>query len=190
MILGLTGPMASGKSTVLSALEKLGYIHHITLSDMIRDECKRRGIPETRENLMNAGQSMRREHGAGILAERVLGVIQKRGYDKWVIDGIRNPAEVEVLRRLPDFFLIANTAPEKLIIKRILSRARPDDALDVNAIKRKLRRELGEGEPPEGQQVKKCIEMADYVFENTMEMAKVEGEFGKLYDKIAKERSS
>src|SRR3989338_7146145 len=111
MLLGLTGPMASGKSTVVAALVKHGY-KVTTLSEAVRVECRRQGVAEERENLMACGQALRNEHGAGILAMRALERVKKEGGDNWVIDGIRNPAEVEELRKEPGFVLIANTAPE------------------------------------------------------------------------------
>ena len=183
MIIGITGPMGSGKSTVMEPLKKIGY-QIITLSDMIREECDRRGVPQERENMMDIGQSLRQEFGAGILAERALQKIEKNEIEKGIVDGIRNPAEVEALRYYPNFILIANTAPEDVIIERILSRKRTDDTLDAEVIRKKLRREMGEGEPLDGQQVGKCMEMADYIFENIMGYDKVESEFMKFYDKI------
>lgn len=185
MIIGLTGPMASGKSTVVDALKKDGF-KHTTLSDLVREETERRGLPAERTTFQNVGQSLREKFGAGILGKKALEKILNEGGDKWIVDGIRNPAEVTELRKHPDFVLIANTTPEDLIVKRILSRKREDDTLDENAIRAKLRREMGEGEPPEGQQVKKCIDLADYVFENTMPMEQVETEFMKLYHSIRK----
>jgi len=185
MIIGLTGPMASGKSTVVDALKNRGF-RHTTLSDIVREECRNQGLEEVRDNLMKVGQGLREEFGAGVLALRALHKIEKEGdAGNWIVDGIRNPAEVLELRKHPDFVLVANTAPEDLIVSRILSRKRSDDTLDETAIRAKLRREMGEGEPPEGQQVQKCIDMADFTFENTMPMDEVEAKFMKLYDKIA-----
>lgn len=177
--------MASGKSTVLDVLKKLGY-KHVTLSDIVREEARNLGLEEKRENLMDVGQKLRGEFGAGVLSVRALEKIKSIGGDMWIVDGIRNPAEVDELRKDPDFVLIANTAPEELIIERIRSRKRADDSFDEQSIRRKLRREMGEGEPEEGQQVGKCIKMADYVFENIMPFKKVEEEFMKLYNQITK----
>jgi dephospho-CoA kinase len=175
--------MASGKSTVVEALKNQEF-KHTTLSDQVREEAKKRGLAIEREQLMEVGQDLREQFGAGVLAARALKKIKAEGGGKWIVDGIRNPAEVLELRKDPDFILIANIAPESLIISRILSRKRADDTLDENTIRHKLRREMGEGEPPEGQQVQKCIDMADYVFENVMKMNEVEEEFMKLYNKI------
>lgn len=190
MIIGLTGPMASGKSTVVDALKSQGF-KHFTLSDIVRVECAEQGKEITRDNLMTTGQSLREEFGAGVLGARALEKIRKEGEnDNWIVDGIRNPAEVEALKSHPNFILIANTAPEELIISRILSRKRSDDTLDEEVIRKKLRREMGEGEPPEGQQVQKCIDMADYVFENTMPIDQVEADFMKLYNQINDEQKT
>ena len=184
MIIGLTGPMASGKSTVVDALKNQGF-KHFTLSDIVREECASKGLEVVRDNLMSTGQSLREEFGAGVLGKRALKKILKESKDNnWIVDGIRNPAEAVELKNHPNFVLIANTAPENLIISRILSRKRSDDTLNETAIRSTLRREMGESEPPEGQQVQKCIDMADYVFENTMPIEQVEMEFMKLYNNI------
>ncbi len=183
MIIGLTGPMASGKTTVVDALKKQGF-KLVTLSDIVREECENLDVEEKRENLMNVGQMLRRKNGPGFLGERALRKIEASQGDKWVVDGIRNPTEVEELRKHPDFILIANTAPEDMIIERIRSRKRSDDTFDEPSIRRKLKREWGEGEPENGQQVGKCVEMADHVFENTMPFENVEEEFLKLYNQI------
>ncbi|MBN2087178.1 dephospho-CoA kinase [Candidatus Peregrinibacteria bacterium] len=183
MIIGLTGPMASGKTTVVNALKKNGF-KHITLSAIIREEAKNQNIEEKRENLMAIGQKLREEFGAGVLAKKSLEKIISEGGDKWLVDGIRNPAEVLELRNNPNFILIANTAPEDLIVERIFGRKRDDDTLDKETIRKQLKREMGEGEPEDGQQVAKCIDMADYIFENTMPVEEVESEFMKLYNQI------
>ncbi len=175
--------MGSGKTTIVDALKKQGF-EHVTLSDSVREEAKKRGLPSERTTLQNIGQSLREQFGAGVLGKKALEKIQSKNGGKWIVDGIRNPAEIDELRSHPDFILIANTVPEDVIIKRILSRKRSIDTLNEIAIRTKLRREMGEGEPPEGQQVKKCIEMADYTFENIMPFEEVETEFLKLYDKI------
>ncbi len=175
--------MASGKSTVVDALKKLGY-RHITLSQFVREEAEKLGVEQEREKLMAVGQKLREEGGAGVLGQRALRKVKEEGGEKWVVDGIRNPAEVLALRELPDFILIANTAPEDKIIERIFSRQRSDDTLNEGEIRRKLRREMGEGEPPEGQQVGKCIEMADYEFENVMEFDDVGPAFVKFFEEI------
>ena len=119
MLIGLTGPMGSGKTTVLEVLKKLDY-QYVTLSDMIREEADRRGIRQERENMMNIGQNLREEFGAGVLAERALQKAKKSGGGNWVIDGIRNPAEVEILKKNPDFEQLTLDIPDGRGVRLLL----------------------------------------------------------------------
>lgn len=97
MIIGLTGSMGCGKGEIVNILQKKGF-EYITLSSMVREEARLRGIPEEREKLMEVGNSMRAEGGVGILAKKALQKIVSSAQDKWVVDGIRNPAEIDELK--------------------------------------------------------------------------------------------
>ena len=136
MIIGLTGLMGSGKSTLVNVLKKQNY-KLITLSDMVREECRKQKKEEKRENLMEIGYFLRSKFGIGILGKRALNKINEQNYKNCIVDGIRNPAEVLELRKHPDFILIANTAPEDMIIERILTRKRKDDTLNKESILKK-----------------------------------------------------
>lgn len=71
----------------------------VTLSDLLRDEASRRGIPPTRGHLQDLGNSLRREFGASVLVDRVLSHYTEPHGLKLVIDGVRNPAEVLAIRK-------------------------------------------------------------------------------------------
>lgn len=103
-------------------LETQGFEVH-SLSDVIRAEALRRGLPPDREHLIRLGNEMRRDGGPGVLAEGLLPMLGARS----VIDSIRNPAEVGVLRGLPFFVLVGVRAPTRLRFERSLARARPGD---------------------------------------------------------------
>lgn len=187
IILGLTGSMGSGKSTIVNILkEKYGY-KHITLSDAIRDECKKRGLKEDRITLMDVAEELRNNFGTQILAERALEKINK-SHEYWIIDGIRNPGEIKILRKNPNFILIGNHANKDLIIKRIKSRQRDGDSFDEEGIRQKLKKEWGENEPEDGQQVGKCMKMVDYTFENNMPIEELEDKFIKFYENIINQK--
>jgi dephospho-CoA kinase len=101
MIVGLSGRNGAGKGEVLAYLESRSFYAH-SLSDVIREELASQGVDETRERMIEAGNAIRREHGPGglavLLSKRLL---PDRNY---VIDSIRHPAEVEVLRSRPGRF--------------------------------------------------------------------------------------
>lgn len=97
MIVGLTGKFAAGKGTVADHLVRLGYRYH-SLSDVIREDLKARGVAESREALTEAGNRLRREDGPAALAVHILERLKDGG--RHIVDSIRNPAEVEVLKQL------------------------------------------------------------------------------------------
>jgi dephospho-CoA kinase len=190
MIIGLTGSMGCGKGEIVKILEKEGFLY-ITLSMMVREEARKRGIEEEREKLMEVGNSMRREEGAGVLARRAVAKILASGHDKWVVDGIRNPAEIDEIKKVTpvegkDFrsFIIGVETEKELLISRILSRARESDAKTRDEIVRKIDRELGVGEPQDGQQVAKCLQKVDVMIENNGTLEELSSGFLKWYNGV------
>jgi len=158
--------MGSGKGEIAKTLMERGF-HYISLSDMVREEATQRGLEHTRENLQNVGNDLRNKGGAGALGKRVCEAIAQQATTNWVIDGIRNPGEVAQLRALPPFRMVGVSADRELIIRRVMERQR-EGAMQLSRenIIEKLEREMGKGEPPEGQQVKKCLENVDYFILN------------------------
>ena len=101
MIIGLTGTKASGKSYVARYLETKGY-KYLSLSEVVREEARKLYPEPSAHDLINTGNELRKKHGPGILSKKVLERMKEGDY---VIDGIRNPAEVEYLRKnLKDLF--------------------------------------------------------------------------------------
>ncbi len=124
VIVGLTGKFAAGKGTVAELLAQRGFSYH-SLSDVIREELKAREIAESRENLTEVGNSLRREHGPAALAIMIRDRLLDGG--DHIVDSIRNPAEVEVLKLLPGFFLVGVDARRELRFERLLKRDRQGD---------------------------------------------------------------
>jgi len=124
MLIGLTGRNASGKGEVASYLQKKSFYYY-SLSDVIRDEIRARGLEPTRELLITVGNELRQRHGANILAERILAKIEDDKH--YVIDSIRNPSEVDAFRAAKHFKLIRIEAPPEIRFQRILKRRRESD---------------------------------------------------------------
>ncbi len=96
IIIGLTGRNAGGKTTAGEALVTKGF-YYLSLSDVIRQEAKKRGLPEARENLIALGNELREHYGPSALADLTIARMQP---DKnYVVDSIRHPAEAIALRR-------------------------------------------------------------------------------------------
>ena len=133
-----------------------------------------RGLPVDRDVLRSMGHELRLKHGSGILSQRVLDRI---AYDLrqgvrpavTVVDAIRNPAEVTLLRDSlgDEFLLVAIEAPVEVIIERIRARARGGDVFDDEDLARQvLAAEMGLNEPEHGHNIAECIAMADVHLDN------------------------
>ena len=140
-------------------LGELGFRKH-SLSDIVREEAVARGLSDVREDLIAVGTSLRREHGAGVLASRILPRLGGRD----VVDSIRNPAEVEVLRGRSDFVLVGVAASHEVRFERSLRRARHGDPATPAEFRR--REEQENASDPSGQQLDATFRLADHVLEN------------------------
>lgn len=173
LVLGITGPNAAGKGEVASHLVRKGFRVH-SLSDVVREAAAERNLPPVRENLIRLGNELRAENGAGVLASRLLTRIGGRD----VVDSIRNPAEVAVLRSVPGFVLVGVTASAEVRFRRSLARARPGDPATLEEF---LSRERQENRnDPAGQQLAATFALADRVLDNEGNLESLQGEVDRL----------
>ncbi|MSQ83873.1 MAG: hypothetical protein EXR77_13475 [Myxococcales bacterium] len=162
MIIGLTGRNAAGKGTVAQWLVDRGF-YFTSLSDAIRGWLAAQGQEPTRDNLTAAGRHLRQTGGAGVLAERTLPVLPA---DRdCVVDSIRNPAEVQVLRRRSDFVLLEVTADRQVRYQRLRNRARAGDAQSFEEFVRQEEAELTSTSSA-GQQLQATAALADLQVSN------------------------
>lgn len=170
MIVGLTGKFAAGKGTVAEVLKARGFAYH-SLSDVIREELKTRGLPESRENLLETGNALRRADGPAALAMRILPRLgDGRSH---IVDSIRNPAEVEVLRAAPGFFLLGVDADQRVRFERLLARARTGDPTSFEQFAALEERETHSTDPTT-QQLHATWGLADRVISNDSTVAELE----------------
>jgi dCMP deaminase len=168
MILGISGPNGAGKGVVVDYLRERSF-YPLSLSDVIRGELARAGLEETRERMIETGHALRAAGGPGVLAERlVAGLLPDRNY---VIDSIRHPAEVEVLRRAsPGFRLLWIDAPLDVRFHRLRARGRGGDPGTLDELRRLEGRELGSADPA-AQQLLAVRELADFPIDNDGSLA-------------------
>ncbi len=173
MIIGLTGENCAGKGTVAEYLRKKGF-YYLSLSDVIREELAAEGAEITRESLIKRGNELRKKFGNGILSKKTM--LKVEGDKNYAIDSIRNPGEVEELRKRKDFVLINVFAPHEVRFERMRTRDREGDPKTYDAF---LHIEEMEAKSADGsrQQLEKTIALADKKIVN-------DADFRALYERV------
>jgi dephospho-CoA kinase len=164
VIIGLTSFIGAGKTTVGDYLVKKGFVFY-SLSDVIREEIRSRGLEITRDRLTEVGNELRKKFGSSVLADRIIEKISKEPSENYVIDSIRNPAEIEALKKRKDFKLLFVDAPIETRFKRIVERQREKDPQTFDDFKKTEEREM-QSKDSSSQQLLKCKQMADIVIVN------------------------
>lgn len=168
-IIGLVGPMKSGKGEFSKFLRQKGFAY-FSLSDRVREEAKRKKLEPRREVLQDIGDSLRKKFGNDVLAKRTAKIIMKSDAPLVVIDSIRNPGEVFFLKKTFKAFIVGINASTKIRLKRYLVSAELDPKTP-EAFFKASERDIGNEEKGYGQHVGACLKMADYIIENNGTLA-------------------
>ncbi len=174
MILGVTGLHGAGKDTVAQLLVEKNFFH-ISLSDFIREEAKKRKIPITRENLVQLGNEIRSESGSSVLARRALEKVEDG--ENYVITSIRNVDEAKKILERENATLINVTAPQTERLRRLIERNREKDPKTINELTKAEEKEMSDD--PSAMQMHKVMKMAKIIINN-------DGTIDKLKEKVNK----
>jgi dephospho-CoA kinase len=101
-VIGLAGTNGAGKDTVGHMLaEHHGYLF-ISVTDLLRTEARRRGLPVEREVLRTISAEWRRELGLGVLVDKAVAEYEvvRDKYAGVVMASLRNPGEADRIHDL------------------------------------------------------------------------------------------
>lgn len=175
MIIGVTGNYASGKDTVAEILQEMNFFH-ISFSNILRAELKRRDKETTRQNLIDVGNDLRERYGANVLARRALKSVQDG--ENYVFTSIRNPSAVEKLQKREDFILVNVVAPEKLRLRRLFERGRQTDPRTLEELR--WREGSENSADPNAQQLNNVAKMAQVKIINDSSLEKLKIKVEKM----------
>jgi dephospho-CoA kinase len=102
-VIGLAGTNGSGKDTVGELLgTEFGYLF-VSVTEILRNELKRRGLSVTRENLRDLSAEWRRENNnLGVLVDKAMAELEasSREYAGLAVASLRNPGEISTVHKL------------------------------------------------------------------------------------------
>ena len=161
-IIGLTGRNAAGKGTVANLLKERSFEYH-SLSDTLRSELRKRGVEESRDELIKIGNiSTSANH---------------------IVDSIRNPSEADSLnRKYPnhEFYLISVDADPEIRFQRLKTRGRIGDSSTWEQF---LHQEaLEESDDPSKQQLLLTMKKADFSLDNSGTIEQLENQIDKIFE--------
>ncbi|OQY66785.1 hypothetical protein B6D29_02460 [Microgenomates bacterium UTCPR1] len=185
IFIGVVGQISAGKGVLVDYLkDELDFIS-FSLSSILHLELKKREVTNyTRKSLQDLGDELRKKEGNGVLAKMALSYLKKQKDKRVVIEGIRNPGEIELLKKEPSFTLIGVKAYQTIRFKRLLKRAKPWDPKTYEDFIKVDKRDLGVGQDKSGQQVGKCLAYCDYVLTNNGGIEEFQNKVKRLMEKI------
>lgn len=130
-LIGLSGTNGSGKDTVgLFLAEQYNYLF-ISVSDLLRDECRARNLPVNRENLRTISAEWRRDFGLGVLVDKAVETFKNsdKEYAGLVASPMRNVGETQHLKGLGGTLIWVDADP-RIRYERIQGASRGRGAED------------------------------------------------------------
>jgi len=126
-IIGIGGTDASGKDTLGNLLaDDYGYFF-ISVTDILRDEARRRNRPLGRQILREISAEWRRKYGLGVLVDKAMVAYEREARTKrfggLALASLRNPGEADRVHELGGKVVWTDADP-KLRYQRVLKRQR------------------------------------------------------------------
>jgi cytidylate kinase len=154
-LIGVAGTNGSGKDTVGHILaEHYGFLF-ITVTELLREECRKRGLSVERENLRMVSAEWRRQHGTGVLVDKAVEAFRSLPdvdrYPGLVVASLRNPGENDRVHELNGIVLWADADPKvryERIQKNAVHRDRAEE--DTKTFEEFMAEEDTEMHAPEG----------------------------------------
>lgn len=122
IIIGLVGLLAVGKTTFVDYCRKKYNAVSFRFSDSLRGGLALFGLDISRENMQTISTIMRQNFGENILAKAMAKRVNESSARLIIIDGVRRFTDLENLKDIPGFHLIAIKTDTQLAYQRYIDR--------------------------------------------------------------------
>jgi len=164
LIIGITGTLGAGKGTIVQYMTEVEHFNHFSVRGFLINEIKCRKLPVNRDSMTSIANELRAANSPSFIIDELFKLAEKSGKD-CIIESIRTPGEVESLKTKGNFWLVAVDADPKVRYERIRQRKSTTDTISYETFLDNEQREFTSVDPNK-QDLKRCIEMADFIFNN------------------------
>lgn len=182
IVIGITGTLGAGKGTIVEFLKKKYDFAHYSVRAYLINEIKSRGLEVNRDSMTLVANDLRNNHSPSFIIDEIYKEAAKHSKN-CIIESIRTPGEIDSLKSKSNFYLFAVDADPKLRYERIKIRNSSTDNIDFDTFLANEAREMNTTDPNK-QNLSKCIEMADFKFNNNGDLQSLNIEIDKVLNKI------
>ncbi len=174
IIIGITGTLGAGKSTVAKYLADNHGFKYFSVRDFLTEEVNRRELPLNRDSLLLVANDLRKTFGASHITEKILEKARKEK-KSCVIESIRALHEAQCLKAYGGK-LWAIDADIKIRYERVCSRLSSTDRVSFEKFRADEKRESSSSDPALSN-VAAAMTIADVLLDNN-------GDQEDLFEKI------
>lgn len=185
IIIGITGTLGAGKGTIVDHLVEDKNFNHYSVRSFLLEKIKEQNLPENRDSMVIVANKLRKDNSPSFIVDQLFEKAKKTGKNS-IIESIRTPGEIISLRKKGTFYLFAVDADPKIRFERITLRKSETDQIDFQTFIANENREMTTNDPNK-QNLKKCIEMADYLFINSNSIDLLHQQVDKILQEIEKD---
>ncbi|WP_456474681.1 AAA family ATPase [Candidatus Pyrohabitans sp.] len=178
VVIGVMGKIGSGKSEASRYIAKKYNGRIFRFSDILKDILQRLHMELRRENFIALGSALRREFGDGVIARALKQDILASDAQVVVVDGVRYPEEVEMIRSFENSVLVYIHAFSEVRYQRAVERGEKGEA--AMGYEEFLKNDSAETE----KRIDELVKLADYRIDNNGTLEELYAALERVLDEL------